>query len=218
LIDLEKRKIFTMTAERNSTVLLDLAPYPDPMSPYMHQTPLTETTEALSNMKRFYTPTSSTVTSDKPSLSFPSPILNASNCATSPTSGFDAHIYFSTESILERQYAKRLHSAVRYAFPSLRVYEPNNGPAGPHPIATFEVALFDQEEFAMFVPWLCIWHGPLSVLIHPNTLDKSDNGETAVGDHTVRAMWLGEKVNLGLDALRRHPSGNGGGVKLKVGF
>lgn len=41
-----------------------------------------------------------------------------------------------------------------------------------------------------------------SVLIHPNT------GHTT-GDHTTRATWLGPKIELDIDPLRREDEKNG---------
>ena len=84
-----------------------------------------------------------------------------------------------------------------------------NGPAGPHPTATFEVALFSPTEFGQFVSWLTLWHGPLSVLIHANTeaSDIDDEGaERAVNDHTTRALWLGEKYELRTEMLGGGPN------------
>jgi len=60
----------------------------------------------------------------------------------------------------------------------------------------FEVNLFTPEQFGAFVPWLNIWRGPLSVLVHPNTND-------GVRDHSQRAIWMGEKFPLALGPLRK---------------
>ena len=40
--------------------------------------------------------------------------------------------------------------------------------------------------------------GPLSALVHPNCDDHDD-----VRDHTQRATWLGERIVLDVDMLRR---------------
>jgi hypothetical protein len=52
----------------------------------------------------------------------------------------------------------------------------------------FEVNLFTPAQFGAFVPWLVINRGPLSALIHPNTVDPV-TGESAEEerDHTQRA-------------------------------
>ena len=60
----------------------------------------------------------------------------------------------------------------------------------------FEVNLFTPAQFGAFVPWLIIYRGPLSVLIHPNTLVKSMAEDER--NHTQRATWLGERIPLDL--------------------
>lgn len=64
----------------------------------------------------------------------------------------------------------------------------------------FEVSVFTPAQFGAFIPWLAVWRGPLSVLVHPNTVPEE--GETIVSserrDHTERAIWLGEKQTLDL--------------------
>jgi aromatic ring-cleaving dioxygenase len=59
----------------------------------------------------------------------------------------------------------------------------------------FEVNLFTPAQFGAFIPWLVINRGPLSVLIHPNTVNpvtgEHDEGER---DHTQRATWMGTPV------------------------
>ena len=57
----------------------------------------------------------------------------------------------------------------------------------------FEVNLFTPAQFGAFVPWLVIYRGPLSVLIHPNTVETE--GER---NHTQRATWLGDRIPLDL--------------------
>jgi DOPA 4,5-dioxygenase len=39
-------------------------------------------------------------------------------------------------------------------------------------------------------------HGPLAVLIHPNTDDD-------LGDHSDRALWLGRQLDLNLAMFRQ---------------
>lgn len=60
----------------------------------------------------------------------------------------------------------------------------------------FQVNLFTPEQFGAFVPWLNIWRGPLSVLVHPNTDDEER-------DHTQRAIWLGERYPLDLSLFSK---------------
>lgn len=84
-------------------------------------------------------------------------------------------------------------------------------PIGPHPQAMFEVNLHTPSQFGAFVTWLAVWRGPLSALVHPNTLppsapggqghededeDEEDDGRRALRDHTERALWFGERLDL----------------------
>ncbi len=79
----------------------------------------------------------------------------------------------------------------------------------------FEVNLFTPSQFGAFIPWLCINRGPLSVLVHPNTvlandpagsrdvrgveIDEARNEER---DHSQRAMWMGTPVPLDLSLFK----------------
>ena len=74
---------------------------------------------------------------------------------------------------------------------------------GPHPVAMFEVNLFTPAQFGAFIPWLVINRGPLSVLVHPNTINP-ETGEHEEGerDHTQRATWMGERIPLDLGLFK----------------
>ena len=63
--------------------------------------------------------------------------------------------------------------------PELRIYRFWTGPLGPHPIAMFEVNLFTPAQFGAFIPWLVINRGPLSALVHPNTVDPVTGGNSS---------------------------------------
>lgn len=89
--------------------------------------------------------------------------------------------------------------------PELRIYRFWTEPIGPHPAAMFEVNLHTPAQFGAFVPWLAIWRGPLSALVHPNTLPPSaaggegedeDEGRRELRNHTERALWMGERLEL----------------------
>jgi len=69
------------------------------------------------------------------------------------------------------------------AVPELRIYKLWDKPIGPHPMAMFEVNVFDPTQFGAFIAWLVVNRGPLSALIHPNTDDE-------IRDHTQRATWV----------------------------
>jgi aromatic ring-cleaving dioxygenase len=61
----------------------------------------------------------------------------------------------------------------------------------------FEVNLFTPAQFGAFIPWLVINRGPLSVLIHPNTVDPvTGEGTEGERNHTQRATWMGERLPL----------------------
>lgn len=83
------------------------------------------------------------------------------------------------------------------AVPELRIYTFFDRPVGPHPVAMFEVNLFTPAQFGAFVPWLVINRGPLSALIHPNTVKTEE-----LRNHTQRATWLGERIPLDLRTLK----------------
>jgi len=63
----------------------------------------------------------------------------------------------------------------------------------------FEVNLFTPAQFGAFIPWLVIHRGPLSALLHPNTIDTVTGDEAdEYRDHTQRATWLGNPIALDL--------------------
>lgn len=96
------------------------------------------------------------------------------------------------------------------AVPELQVYRFWDRPIGPHPVAMFEVDLATPEQFGAFVPWLAVWRGDLSVLVHPNTdaVQRGPDGAdepkwvTDRRDHTDRAIWLGQRVPLDTAVFR----------------
>lgn len=83
-----------------------------------------------------------------------------------------------------------------FSVPELRIYTFFDRPVGPHPYAMFEVNLFTPAQFGAFIPWLVIWRGPLSALIHPNTDEEGYQADIELRNHTQRATWMGEKVPL----------------------
>jgi aromatic ring-cleaving dioxygenase len=92
--------------------------------------------------------------------------------------------------------AKR-HDSYPLAVPELRIYRFWDKPIGPHPVAMFEVNLFTPAQFGAFIPWLAIWRGPLSVLVHPNTVEEGiEEWVKELRNHTQRAIWLGERIPI----------------------
>lgn len=68
----------------------------------------------------------------------------------------------------------------------------------------FEVNVFTPAQFGSFIPWLIIWRGPLSVLVHPNTEEAGVNAlEAELRNHTQRATWMGDKLPIDLTLFYR---------------
>ena len=82
------------------------------------------------------------------------------------------------------------------SFPHLPVYRLHLGPVGPHTTGMFEVDISSPHDFGMFVPWLSLNRGSLSILVHPNTGAPLD-------DHTINAMWMGEERPVDVELLKR---------------
>jgi aromatic ring-cleaving dioxygenase len=108
-------------------------------------------------------------------------------------SGYHAHIYYDPPTT--RTAAARLRDGLGAAFPHATLGSWHDEAVGPHTVAMYQVA-FGVGDFAALVPWLMLNRGGLDVLIHPLAGNAYD-------DHTVYAMWLGEKLPLRLDVLRR---------------
>lgn len=105
--------------------------------------------------------------------------------------GFHAHIYFDTAS---RDAAARVREELSANF-DVQLGRWHDKPIGPHPKAMYQVA-FSPNEFAKIIPWLMLNRQKLDILIHPETGDD-------VADHMDRSLWLGEKLPLNIDFLRR---------------
>ena len=105
--------------------------------------------------------------------------------------GFHVHVYFDP---LTRAtaFAVRDGLAERFDVELGRIHE---RPMGPHPKSMYQVK-FAPDEFSALLQWLMLNHAGLDVLIHPETGD-------AVADHTVNALWLGEKLTLNIEFLRK---------------
>jgi len=105
--------------------------------------------------------------------------------------GYHVHVYYDPTS---RPVAERLREEISHRF-TVELGRWHDAPVGPHPISMYQVA-FAPEEFGRIVPWLILHRGGLDVLIHPQTGD-------AYADHTEHAGWLGARLELRLDVLRR---------------
>jgi DOPA 4,5-dioxygenase len=108
---------------------------------------------------------------------------------------YHAHIYYDPET---RKVAERLREAIGQGF-TAELGRWHDEPVGPHPTSMYQVA-FPVGEFPRLVPWLMLNRGGLNVLVHPQTEDAYD-------DHAIHALWLGTKLPLRLDGLRRRKQG-----------
>ena len=105
--------------------------------------------------------------------------------------GFHAHVYFDPET---RATALVVRDGLAERF-DVELGRIHNKPMGPHPKSMYQVK-FAPEEFGKLVPWLMLNHVGLDVLIHPQTGDD-------IADHTDQALWLGQKLDLNIEFLRR---------------
>lgn len=104
---------------------------------------------------------------------------------------FHAHVYYNSAA---RETAARVREQLGDRF-EVQLGRWHDQPIGPHPTSMYQVA-FLPDQFAQIVPWLMLHREGLDILLHPNTGD-------AVADHTNHALWLGDKLNLNIDSLRR---------------
>lgn len=116
---------------------------------------------------------------------------------------YDIHTYYFQEYAPSRDEAVALRDKLAADFKDyvdrgeLNIYRLWDKPLGPHPYAMWECDFKNPELFAKIVPWYQLNHGSLSVLIHPHT----DKGELT--DHTDHALWLGDKVKLIAETLKK---------------
>jgi aromatic ring-cleaving dioxygenase len=106
--------------------------------------------------------------------------------------GYHAHIYYDP---LTRKKAARLREGLGAAFPTATLGSWHDEAVGPHTVPMYQVA-FAVEDFPRLVPWLMLNRAGLDVLVHPLAGNAYD-------DHTIYAMWLGDKLPLKLDVLKR---------------
>ncbi|OTB00250.1 hypothetical protein M426DRAFT_238360 [Hypoxylon sp. CI-4A] len=170
--------------------------YPSPLEGYENLPPLPE--EKNEDGKSFKNPPKDTLS--KAYVEFPDPLDK------SRRGGFDVHIYYYLNNEGQTQYAKELWERIRREFPELRIYRFWDRPVGPHPVAMFEVNLLTPAQFGAFIAWLAIYRGPLSVLIHPNTIEDEEGvseREVDRRNHSQRAIWMGERIPLDFEIFER---------------
>ncbi|MDJ0685903.1 MAG: DOPA 4,5-dioxygenase family protein [Alphaproteobacteria bacterium] len=110
--------------------------------------------------------------------------------ASAAITGWHLHVYFDAET---RASAQRVREAVEREF-DIVMGRWHEKPVGPHPMWSYQIAAAPAE-FARLLPWMALNREGLIVFIHPETGD-------AVPDHRDHAVWLGERLDLDLDALR----------------
>lgn len=106
---------------------------------------------------------------------------------------YHAHVYYDPAT---RSAAERVRAAIGNEF-AVELGRWHDEPVGPHPTSMYQIA-FPVSEFARLVPWLMLNRGGLDVLVHPQT-------GNAYEDHAVHALWLGNKLPLRFEVLRRGP-------------
>jgi aromatic ring-cleaving dioxygenase len=104
---------------------------------------------------------------------------------------FHAHVYYDPTT---REAAARVRHGLGDRFP-VQLGRWHDALVGPHPKSMYQVS-FAWEQFAQVVPWLMLYREGLEILVHPNTGD-------AVADHTDYALWLGDKLTVNVEPLRR---------------
>ncbi len=104
---------------------------------------------------------------------------------------FHAHIYYDAVS---RDQAACVRSGLSAKF-DVQLGRWHDNPIGPHPKGMYQV-LFSPNQFGEVVPWLMLNREDLDILVHPETGDD-------VADHTKNSLWLGEKLELNIEFLRR---------------
>ncbi|KAI4861578.1 DOPA-like domain-containing protein [Hypoxylon rubiginosum] len=165
--------------------------YPSPLEGYENAPPLPD--EKNEDGKSYKNPANQSLS--KAYLEFPKPL------DTGRRGGFDVHIYYFQTNETQTQYAKELWERIRREFPELRIYRVWDRPIGPHPVAMFEVNIFTPAQFGAFIAWLAVYRGPLSVLIHPNTVEEVEGVshlDIERRNHSERAIWMGERIPLDL--------------------
>jgi len=105
---------------------------------------------------------------------------------------YHAHIYFDPTTSEE---AAKIRARIGAAFPAALLGRWHEVPVGPHPTAMYQVS-FAATDFMRIVPWLMLNRGSLAILVHPNTEDE-------YADHAHHALWLGAKLPLKLEVLKK---------------
>ena len=107
--------------------------------------------------------------------------------------GWHAHIYYDPEKTKDD--AARLRERVVEAFPDTTMGRWHDEAVGPHLVSMYQVA-FRKDQFDDLVQWLAVNREGLDVLVQPLT-------ENAWNDHVIFGFWMGDKLPLNEEKLRR---------------
>jgi DOPA 4,5-dioxygenase len=114
--------------------------------------------------------------------------------------GYHAHVYYDAAS---KQTAATLRDALERTFVihmgdthmgDIRMGRWHDRPVGPHPCWSYQIA-FAPALFGEIVPWLALNRAGLVVFVHPVTGND-------LADHRDFALWMGERLDLDLEALK----------------
>lgn len=112
---------------------------------------------------------------------------------------FDIHFYFDEHSV---DSALKIRADMAKAFPGFTFYEPQHRKVGPHPLPMWEAHFSrpynkaSHDELGSAIVWVMQNRKGHSVLFHPNTRDM-------LRDHSTDAIWLGKKLELDLEVIRK---------------
>lgn len=108
--------------------------------------------------------------------------------------GYHAHVYYDSRT---KEAAARVREGLAQF--DVRLGRWHDELVGPHLKSMYQVA-FAPERFGEVVPWLMLNREGLDILVHPETGDGAQ-------DHLINSLWLGEKLPLKVEVLRR-PAGS----------
>lgn len=112
---------------------------------------------------------------------------------------FDAHVYYTeaTRALAAKLRERTLAEFAKSEGAPIFVGQLIDRPVGPHPVPMFEIC-FPTELFGRALLWLLHERGSLTVLVHEVTGDDPR-------DHSVGAIWLGDKLELDVTKLDPSP-------------
>lgn len=121
---------------------------------------------------------------------------------SSPIEYYDFHIYYYAHDDESQKESDLLRGKLLETFSEeaktgtiiVKVL-PDSTVIGPHSTQFWEVDVARPEVFLKLLTWFQLFHGNLSVLIHPQTGND-------IKDHTVHALWLGQKLPILTHKLR----------------